>query len=336
MEVISIDGVEYTKANQLAKRFKYTTDYIGQLCRADKVKAKLVGRTWYVNFESLSAHKNNRYLKSREGDSVEKQNLIHKISPRRVEATLRKNTFQLVAKQGGERREKQNFINHIAWKPAKYEADSADLFPQVKMRESSEKIIVDLAEAEVVEVSPQSRTSIFKVDALPEVSLRGKVKVTSALSNFDNNDENIARTDFFETTKPANDSNRTNDKTASRVDKIENKIVMKGLEKKTKKTEPYTYPVQIQTEEPIFANLASRPFVMARSRATPSQSQTNLQELTPKSIRNDEAKAKSWFWPFFIFLVGVALITAVALVEKNVSVSAGDYTTTFSVDFSLK
>lgn len=336
MEVISIDGVEYTKANQLAKRFKYTTDYIGQLCRADKVQAKLVGRTWYVNLESLAEHKNNRYPKSREGESIEKQRPIYKISPRRVEATLRKNTFQLANNPGEGKREKQNFINHIAWKPAKYEADSADLFPQVKERESSEKIVVDLAEAEIVEISPQSKTSIFKAGALPEVSLRGKVKVTSALSNFENNDENIARTDFFETTKPTDNFNKTNNETPLEVNRTGNKTTKKVLEKKTKKAEPYTYPVQIQTEEPVFAKLASRPFVRAKSRVTSSQSQTNLQELTPKSIRNDEVKDKNWFWPIFVFLVGAALTLAVALVEKKVFVSANDYTTTFSVDFSRK
>lgn len=61
MTTVTVDGVVYEKASTLAKRFKYTTDYIGQLCRAKKVDAQLIGRSWYVNPESLESHKESRY-----------------------------------------------------------------------------------------------------------------------------------------------------------------------------------------------------------------------------------------------------------------------------------
>lgn len=61
MTTVTVDGVVYEKASVLAKRFKYTTDYIGQLCRAKKVDAQLIGRSWYVNPDSLEAHKESRY-----------------------------------------------------------------------------------------------------------------------------------------------------------------------------------------------------------------------------------------------------------------------------------
>ena len=70
MEVISIDGIEYEKVTSVAKRFKYTTDYIGQLCRAGKVEAKLIGRTWYVHAPSLKNHKSVRYQKSSADDKI--------------------------------------------------------------------------------------------------------------------------------------------------------------------------------------------------------------------------------------------------------------------------
>ena len=61
METVTLDGVEYTKATTAAKQHGYTSDYVGQLCRAGKVDAQLVGRSWYVNIESLLTHRKGRY-----------------------------------------------------------------------------------------------------------------------------------------------------------------------------------------------------------------------------------------------------------------------------------
>ena len=35
----------------------YTSDYIGQLCRAEKVVAKRTGRDWFINIEDLLCSK---------------------------------------------------------------------------------------------------------------------------------------------------------------------------------------------------------------------------------------------------------------------------------------
>ena len=61
MEAVIFDGKEYTKASVLAERFGYTQDYLGQLCRAKKVDARLVGRAWYINLESIEKHRSSRY-----------------------------------------------------------------------------------------------------------------------------------------------------------------------------------------------------------------------------------------------------------------------------------
>jgi hypothetical protein len=55
-------GKEYISASRAAKKTGYTPDYIGQLCRAGKIAGKLIDRTWYVDFESLLAHKRTRQL----------------------------------------------------------------------------------------------------------------------------------------------------------------------------------------------------------------------------------------------------------------------------------
>lgn len=61
MDTLIFDGKEYTKVSALAKKFGYTTDYLGQLCRTKKVDARMVGRSWYIDVHTLETHKKSRY-----------------------------------------------------------------------------------------------------------------------------------------------------------------------------------------------------------------------------------------------------------------------------------
>ncbi len=47
---------EYIPVRTAAEKTKYGADYIGQLCRAGKVKARQVGRIWFVEENSLLSH----------------------------------------------------------------------------------------------------------------------------------------------------------------------------------------------------------------------------------------------------------------------------------------
>tara|TARA_B100000745_G_scaffold223426_1_gene149153 strand:+ start:5551 stop:6273 length:723 start_codon:yes stop_codon:yes gene_type:complete len=66
MKTIEIGGILYKKATEVAKDLGYTTDYIGQLCRSGKVEAEFVGRSWYVNPDSLKEHKFARHRSNKE------------------------------------------------------------------------------------------------------------------------------------------------------------------------------------------------------------------------------------------------------------------------------
>ena len=61
MDVLTVGEKSYVKASVLARELGYTADYIGQLCRGKKVDAKLVGRSWYVEKDSIQSHKSTRY-----------------------------------------------------------------------------------------------------------------------------------------------------------------------------------------------------------------------------------------------------------------------------------
>src|SRR3989344_3059644 len=62
-------GKEYISASRAGKLTDYTSDYIGQLCRAGRITGKLIGRTWFVDLEALKLHKKNRKLGKPKNDA---------------------------------------------------------------------------------------------------------------------------------------------------------------------------------------------------------------------------------------------------------------------------
>jgi len=53
------DGKKYISSSRAAKISGYVNDYIGQLCRDGKLDCRMIGRSWYVSFDSLISHKNS-------------------------------------------------------------------------------------------------------------------------------------------------------------------------------------------------------------------------------------------------------------------------------------
>lgn len=54
MDELEISGRRYISTRRAAKDHKYSADYIGQLIRGKKVVGQKVGRSWYVDAESLA------------------------------------------------------------------------------------------------------------------------------------------------------------------------------------------------------------------------------------------------------------------------------------------
>ncbi|KKU70588.1 MAG: hypothetical protein UX94_C0004G0052, partial [Parcubacteria group bacterium GW2011_GWA2_47_21] len=52
-----IKGKKFISAKQAAEMTAYTSDYVGQLCRGQKVEAIRVGKSWYISSESILSHK---------------------------------------------------------------------------------------------------------------------------------------------------------------------------------------------------------------------------------------------------------------------------------------
>lgn len=187
MKEITINGVEYLPASALAKEFKYTTDYIGQLCRGKKVDAQLIGRSWYVNPLSLKNHKKARYSNkptevkiSAAKDTFDEADAVHEVKLSRiaVEPVVTKSTVRM-----SEAAEK-NFAKRMDWKPLRYEADGGDLLPNLKTTHPSRIVHVDLAESTDIAIKSSSKPTFMEAEPLPIITLKGKVKIHSLEEDF--------------------------------------------------------------------------------------------------------------------------------------------------------
>lgn len=182
MKGITIGGVEYLPASALAKQFKYTTDYIGQLCRAKKVDAQLVGRSWYVNPVSLTAHKEGRYTNLKSVTKVEvseskQEEKGYKVTLSRldVEPVITKNAGKLPQ----EKENDKHFAKRIDWKPLKYEVDETALLPQLRPMTPARRVQVDLADAAELTIKTSTKPTNMVAEELPTVALKGDITVES-------------------------------------------------------------------------------------------------------------------------------------------------------------
>ena len=53
---VLLEGKTYISSRRAAEIAGYSTDYVGQLCRAGKVECRVVGRAWFVTEESIIRH----------------------------------------------------------------------------------------------------------------------------------------------------------------------------------------------------------------------------------------------------------------------------------------
>jgi len=60
---ITVGGKDYISAVRASERGGYTSDYIGQLCRAGRIPGKLIGKTWFIDYDALVEHKKNRRIR---------------------------------------------------------------------------------------------------------------------------------------------------------------------------------------------------------------------------------------------------------------------------------
>lgn len=183
METVTDNGTTYKKASVLAREFRYTPDYLGQLCRAKKVDARLVGRTWYVNPESLESHRRQRYSSVRQERRQSSESQTQPAQPERlrVETPVAKRTLRAIAGQ-------KHFYEHADAQLARYAHDDTELVPQVRKAprpNASEQAgaTIDIGYFDSTDVpvaaSAEDQATTFALEKPEPAVLHGNVSVTS-------------------------------------------------------------------------------------------------------------------------------------------------------------
>jgi len=175
METVVLDGTQYIKASVAAKRFKYTSDYIGQLCRAKKIDARLVGRTWFVNPDSIIEHKDNKFssVKTKpEKKNVETSDITSET--KEISSVLKSKTARaILTRSPGTDLTRSLIVN--------YEPDEESLIPKINKKEEpkSKNVVVKVNGSKNIRVKGGvvRNTTKFIADELPEVALSGKLKI---------------------------------------------------------------------------------------------------------------------------------------------------------------
>lgn len=106
---VGLDGISYISANRASKISGYNQDYVGQLARSGQIVSRQVGTRWYIDADSLIAHKQQKdaLLAAVQSESVG----IHRTPPEPM------NQMDL-----GNKPESQSFM--------RYFSDEGDLMPQ--------------------------------------------------------------------------------------------------------------------------------------------------------------------------------------------------------------
>ena len=180
MNSISINEKKYSKASDIARELGYTADYVGQLCRAGKVDAQLVGRSWYVSEDSLRAHKKTRY---RNDKKATHRSISQSLKIKDVDA---EDSFQAnisVATEGAQHGYAGKKFYSRAPQKVKHDYfdDNKELIPtSPNTKDSSGKLSVSYADAKAVKVTSNSKEYDFDPTPRKEIRFSGPLSISEA------------------------------------------------------------------------------------------------------------------------------------------------------------
>jgi hypothetical protein len=260
MDKVVFDGKEYTKASVLAEKFRYTPDYLGQLCRAKKVDARLVGRAWYINLDSLNAHRDTRYKAPEKSAEISPKKAINNYLSRiDVEPILKQKTVKIFKNEKGK-------LSEVA---VKYEADDYALIPRVHREAVSVRLPVDPAGAEKMHIKNKGTAGVsFKAEPLPEVSLRGTLTVAGLPEITEDPIQVMQKEDLAE-----------KEKSARAIPPVEH---MRGSE--MPKIKPKTVVVRPSRPKPIATAPSTKQVVIKRVHTAPAAAITQVAKAVPRPV----------------------------------------------------
>jgi hypothetical protein len=132
MDTVEIKGVLYKKSSLIAEDFGYTTDYVGQLCRAKKVAAQMVGRSWYVDPKSVENYREHRYENEEESEDG--------VSKDQDSSPASRSSAQHELSGLSPLRHRQGFALPQYVRELSYEEDTSELVPLVKKKNAEQSV----------------------------------------------------------------------------------------------------------------------------------------------------------------------------------------------------
>lgn len=180
MQKVTFGGKEYVRATVIAKKFKYTADYVGQLCRSGKVDARRVGRNWYINLESVIAYRKTKHQtqkKSTSRSAATQNPRSPKPTSKRVPPVPRAKTVKATQRRSVPL---SRYTLAVA-----YDTDDSQLIPVIgpapKPKNAPKKKTVTIRRQSATQLKVQNSSTpvTFKSEKLPEITLSGKLKVDS-------------------------------------------------------------------------------------------------------------------------------------------------------------
>jgi len=137
-----------------------------------KVDARLVGRTWFVNIDSLTEHKSSKYTKPtlKEAKTPTKQPQAGRLA---VSSVFTNKAVKSIASKTSNNNIKARNLQVL------YEKDEENLMPNItrKVIKSPKMVRVELAETKKLKITVEKDTVSPRPDNQPKVALSGKLKV---------------------------------------------------------------------------------------------------------------------------------------------------------------
>lgn len=197
MKKVVFQNKEYLKASDVAKKFKYTQDYVGQLCRSGKVDAKLVGRSWYVEPTSVTAYRKQKHAaQKKQSASATNQKSVtanqhEPIVKIQVGPVDRSKTLRLVKQQAKQAKYQARSLQSPVYEPEEvFELPiSSSDSPDREQSQDSSSLTVRSAGLDEkheprkptkkikIKTSKRKQVTTFVSEQLPEIALSGKVSV---------------------------------------------------------------------------------------------------------------------------------------------------------------
>lgn len=129
-DIVVLQDKTYISAKRVQQIFGYTSDYIGQLCRAGKLDATMVGRAWFVTEKSVSDYKSGIKTSFNKPKKVKIFPQTSKITPAPVTP---KEEVKIVEKK------EEPIVSPLqntdsGYQVLKYESENAPFIPELKKR----------------------------------------------------------------------------------------------------------------------------------------------------------------------------------------------------------